>query len=75
MILNRAVQMIDNDMPTGGAAGAQQLQDLLDVDVTNALTGYALFVKLIGNGKGKLSHRAELRRRTPDLPQRTVLQS
>lgn len=42
LILNRSVLMIDNDMPAGGAAGVQNLGDLIDVDLTGARTGYAL---------------------------------
>jgi hypothetical protein len=53
LILNRAVQMVDNDMPTGGAAGVQNIDDLLDVDVSTALTGYALIRQSDGLWKGQ----------------------
>jgi hypothetical protein len=53
LILNRSVQMIDNDMPTGGASGAQNINDLLDVDVSGAVTGYALIRQADGLWKGQ----------------------
>jgi hypothetical protein len=53
LILNRAVQMVDNDMPSGGAAGVQNIDDLLDVDVSTALTGYALIRQADGLWKGQ----------------------
>jgi hypothetical protein len=52
LILNRSVLMIDNDMQTGGA-GVEELQDLLDVDVSAALTGYALIRQADGTWKGQ----------------------
>jgi len=53
LILNRAVQMVDNDMPSGGAAGVQNINDLLDVDVSTALTGYALIRQADGLWRGQ----------------------
>lgn len=53
LILNRSVQMIDNDMPTGGAAGVQSIDDLLDVDVSQSITGYALIRQADGAWKGQ----------------------
>lgn len=53
LILNRSVQMIDNDMPAGGAAGVQDLDDLTDVDTTGAVTGYALIKGSDGIWRGQ----------------------
>ena len=53
LILNRSVQMIDNDMPSGGAEGARALNDLADVDITAAVTGYALVKQIDGTWRGQ----------------------
>lgn len=53
LILNRSIQMIDNDMPFGGATGAQALEELTDVDVAGAVTGYALIKQADGKWRGQ----------------------
>lgn len=53
LILNRSVQMIDNDMPLEGFAGPESLDDLTDVDLTGAVTGYALIKGSDGIWRGQ----------------------